>query len=235
MFKKRIVPIAVLAASFLLGMIASANAQYPGSTCTNVPVRYVSAEHAVVGAKSEYVLDIADRSKRDVYRQFSRSRNFAEIVLSHRRVRNKSAYLLSMAQQGSCLRQIRREAVMLDRCVQELEDEIVLARLRADRGLDYPLNGCTLHFDRKLARISEAVQCMLEELEDLALTRQRFDTHSDWHRRSQSATRSAHSYYRSPRSSYRVAPAENYFQVGGNRGISVRIGTDGNVRFGYNR
>lgn len=223
--KNKILPIAALALSFLLGMVASVNADHG---------RYPTPARAKIGAKAQYLYDVSGDAQQSLFRQFNRSRNYGEMLGTIGQIRGKAIHVRTLARIDICDSIIAREVGYLDKLIHDFESQVAVARIRSERGLDPHLRGCTLHMDAKIRGMLDAVHCMSDALVARVTARPRYDTRN--YRVAPGASyyqQPANNYYRysnQPNKSYRSPRAEFSCPRGSNSGFQVELGFGGHDR-----
>ncbi len=123
----------------------------------------VQADHRLANplvALSEDLRCQADELRSAFREQFRQSAVFNELMWKSHEFRNTASRIRSLALSNGCPIRLRSELDALDRLVNDMGSLVEVARLRAARGLDKPLCGCTLHVDAKLARMRQSVWSM---------------------------------------------------------------------------
>lgn len=123
----------------------------------------VQADHRLANplvALSEDLRCQAD-DLRDSFRdQFRQSAVYIELMRKSQEIKNAANRVRSLARSNGCPIRIGNEVDAMERLIFDMMSLVDVARLRAARGLDKPLCGCTLHIDNKLARMRQTVFSM---------------------------------------------------------------------------
>ena len=115
-------------------------------------------------AKAQLIYDVSGEAQQSLFRQFNRSRVYGELLGQIGQIRGKSIAIRNMSRANVPQHVVRKEVERVDKLLHDFDATVDVARQRSERGLDYPLKGCTLHMDGKIDAMLNAVHAMRDEL-----------------------------------------------------------------------
>ncbi len=151
---KKLISKILLAGSFGLGCVAAASGN---------PHRDSGWEY-----QGEFLTAQADEFRDVLGDQFRRSGVYAELRRNAAQLERTSRTITGLAKNRNGLSRVGEEIQTAHYLIENLEALVDQARFRANRGLDRPIVGCTLHVDTRLAAMRHTL--MLVRAEVTALT-----------------------------------------------------------------
>lgn len=147
MMNLKMISTGVIVIAMVLGIGSRAKADYRQAT----------------SAKAQFLYDVSGEAQQSLFRQFTRSRVYGQLLGQIGQIRGKSIAIRNLSRVNVPDHVIQKEINRLDALIHKFDETVDVARRRSASGADYPLQGCTLHMDGKINAMLDAVHAMRHE------------------------------------------------------------------------